>query len=362
MNPSNDECTVTDKTTPLPFLKPSVTRWLVRGKVMYNILVNWDELLVYFTVAEQSKSMRIDARCKARLLKEILLDKVNHLYFSFATPIVQEFEKVNALFLQTSANPHELSSELIRHHQSLLNRLYLPNGSMKSLGGIDFGLKFLRDCTDHFEKYRSSTAHHGIQCVKERCQDMLREAVDQIGARLPSAHGTLKNLSKLSPKYVLSQILIASFAELPFDNMKYSQIEEQYRKIVYVDWRVEPPFNTEGLPVDAEKFWFVILHHSSFKDLAAYALNCLITPISNAAVERMFSLVTARKTKPRNRMQVPMLDSIARIRSELIFSKICCKDFVPSPAMLRCFKWNTVHCSDDQSSGSDNVDDFQSFL
>jgi len=133
----------------------------------------------------------------------MLLDKVNYLYFSFATPIVQEFEKVNALFQQTSADPHELSSELIRHHQSLLNRLYLPNGSMKSLGDIDFGLKVVRDCTDHFEKYKSSTAHHDIQCVNKRCQDMLREAVDQTGARLPSAHET-KNLSKLSPKYVLS--------------------------------------------------------------------------------------------------------------------------------------------------------------
>jgi len=133
--------------------------------------------------------------------------------------------------------------------------------------------------------------------------------------------------------------------------MKASQIEEQYRKIVFVDWRKEPPFKTEGLPVDdAEKFWFGILHHSSVKDLAAYALNCLITPISNAAVERIFSLVTACKTKPRNRMQVTMLDSIVRIRSVLLFSKICCKDFVPFAAMLRRFKSNTVYCYDDQSS------------
>jgi len=145
--------------------------------------------------------------------------------------------------------------------------------------------------------------------------------------------------------------------------MKDSEIEEQYRKIIFVDWREESPFKTEGLPVDdAEKFSFGILHHSSFKDLAAYALNCLITPISNAAVERMFSLVTACKTKPRNRMQVTRLDSIVKIRSELLFSKICCKDFVPCAAMLQCFKSNTVYCSDDQSSGSDNVDDFQSFL
>jgi len=39
MNPSNDESTGTDKTTTFPFLKPSVTSWLVRGKVMYNVFV-----------------------------------------------------------------------------------------------------------------------------------------------------------------------------------------------------------------------------------------------------------------------------------------------------------------------------------
>ena len=30
--------------TPLPFQKSSKTRWLVRGKVFYNCLVNWEEL------------------------------------------------------------------------------------------------------------------------------------------------------------------------------------------------------------------------------------------------------------------------------------------------------------------------------
>ena len=49
-------------------------------------------------------------------------------------------------------------------------------------------------------------------------------------------------------------------------------------------------------------------------------------------------------------MQVTMLDSIVRIRSELLFSKLCCKDSAPFAAMLRRFKSNTVYCFDDQSS------------
>jgi hypothetical protein len=39
-----------------PFETPSFTRWLVRGKVMFNILMNWEELKAYFTSAELAQS------------------------------------------------------------------------------------------------------------------------------------------------------------------------------------------------------------------------------------------------------------------------------------------------------------------
>ena len=55
INLSNDGSTGTGKTTSLRFLKPSATRWLVRGKVMHNIRVKWDKLLAHFTLAVQSE-------------------------------------------------------------------------------------------------------------------------------------------------------------------------------------------------------------------------------------------------------------------------------------------------------------------
>ena len=85
-------------------------------------------------------------------------------------------------------------------------------------------------------------------------------------------------------------------------------IEDQYRKIIHIDWREEPPFKNEGIPTDSESFWIGLLQHKSFKDLAKYALNCLVTPTSNAVVERIFSLVSAVKTKARNQMQLKLLD------------------------------------------------------
>ena len=75
---------------------------------MNNIVQNWDELIEYFTAAESLKATRIDSKYKARLLKEMLLDKTNYSYFSFATPIVAEFEWINALFQQPSSDPSKM--------------------------------------------------------------------------------------------------------------------------------------------------------------------------------------------------------------------------------------------------------------
>ena len=89
--------------TPLPFQKISNTRWLVRGKVLYNILVNWEELQAYFAVVLPVT----DASCryKAREIFNMLKDPLIKLYFHFVTPVVTEFERVNAHFQETDADP-----------------------------------------------------------------------------------------------------------------------------------------------------------------------------------------------------------------------------------------------------------------
>jgi hypothetical protein len=86
-----------NQTAPLPFEKPSFTRWLVRGKVMFNILMKREELKTYFTSAKLAQS-QFYTKLKTRLLKEMLSDYKNYLFFEFATTIVQEFERLNRLF------------------------------------------------------------------------------------------------------------------------------------------------------------------------------------------------------------------------------------------------------------------------
>lgn len=60
-------------------------------------------------------------------------------------------------------------------------------------------------------------------------------------------------------------------------------------------------------------------------------------PISNAVVERVFSVMNAVKTKFSNKMQFTMLTAILRIRIHFNVTNICCNSFTPSPKMYELF-------------------------
>jgi len=78
--------------------------------------------------------------------------------------------------------------------------------------------------------------------------------------------------------------------------------------------------------------------------------------VSNADVERIFSLVSTVKTKAGNRMQLKLFNAIVRIRSELLLSGKCSRDFTASPEMLKRFITDVVYSS--QSSADPDLDLF----
>ena len=184
------------------------------------------------------------------MIKEMLSDYKNYLYFVFATPIVQEFEKVNSLFQSTQQDPYVLQKELLMHKTSLENRIY---GHQKMLPNVDFGIKFLTECSKYTER---TGKFEDVQNIKERCLLMLEEATTQVNDRLPSQHDIFKNLSKLHLSYVLNQTTKSSFHQLPFLHLaerNMNTIEEQYKKIIFVDWAQEPAF-LNGIPNESENF------------------------------------------------------------------------------------------------------------
>lgn len=342
---------IESSTLPLPFQKFCQTRWLVRGKVIFNILLNWEELKLYFSLAEAKGEASV--RYKARIIADILRDPISHLYFHFLSPVVTEFERVNAFFQATDIDPHEMIKELNLYYCSLRNRVYDSSGLPLPSAKVDFGAKSIFEA-DALTRRHNNDANitKKVHDTFGRCHSMIIEAAEQVSKRIPTSKEIFQSLSCLHPSRVLNQVGRVPLPQLPMQHLieeKIDEIDYQYRSILHVDWNAETAVFDKGIPTDAVGFWSGVLEYrnllgnSPFADLATYALVCLTTPISNAVVERIFSYVTAVKTKPRNRMSPCMLQAIVRIRTHLYFQNKCCKDFVPSPRMLALFDSNNMY-------------------
>ena len=204
------------------FQKMSTTRWLVRGKLIYNILVSWEELKTYFSIAELE--MDSSARYKAKLIGEMLKDDINKLYFHFVSPIVNEFERVNAFFQATQIDPNDMSKELNLFHSSLRSRLFFANGSNIPIERVDFGAKYIYE-RDHliYSSNNNSTVVQKVNEMDSRCLQMLLEAERQVRKRLPCSEEMFLTLSFLHPSRVLRQIDFAPLAQLPMQHLIHGE-------------------------------------------------------------------------------------------------------------------------------------------
>ena len=123
-----------------------------------------------------------------------------------------------------------------------------------------------------------------------------------------------------------SQILRRKCKDLQFRHLMESNsvVEAQHRKVYLVEWCEEECFAESGNPADYLELWQGVAKLNNFKNLA----SCLMTPTGKAIVERIFSLVTAIKTKPLSETPVKLLDALVRIRSHLLSNAICFNDFI----------------------------------
>ena len=334
------------KGSPTPFQKYSATRWLVRGKILYNLLVNWSELKAYFTKVEVNATASV--RLKIRLILEMLNDQAVYLYFVFITPIVQEFERMNAMFQGANVDPEKLVQELFLHHKSIHQRVFDTRGYQLPLPNVDFGAKFSTECHNFIKSHPTEEQDRVtlVNNVKNRCQKFILELVSQMEKRLPENKNVFQGLSNLAPSKVLSQINKVPFSALPLPHLiqkNAQEIEDQYRKINHIDWAETELFKDDVIPKDSVKFWSMVRCYKdlenkhSFRELADYCLTCLSLPISNAYVEKVFSRVSFVKSKQRNSMSTKMLDSIVRVKSFLSNREMCCKDFKVTLQMLSKF-------------------------
>lgn len=338
---------------PSKFVTPSDTRWLVTGKVIFSILTQWHELVAYFRSVNYLKSYA------SRLVLEMLNERSNLLYLTFALPLVNEFEQMNVLFQHTNANQCQLFDDLNTFYRSLRSRVCKPefvnrheqidDSHVKDLKDIQFGAKFYQELN------QSNLSQEKVHDIKVRCLKFLITAVNQVAKRFPESLGFYSTLKSFHPATLLSQTKYVRFSDLnleDFDsrNVDLDKIESQYMNIRIIDWRAyDVDLN------DMNAFWCYIYNHTNaigspcFRDLASLVLSALALPISNAFVERMFSHVTIVKSKLRNKISCDLLNSILMIKSHLITNNSCCRNFTVTEDMLQKFNVSMYNKPQDQT-------------
>lgn len=133
----------------------------------------------------------------------------------------------------------------------------------------------------------------------------------------------------------------------------------EWEKIVWVDWK---QYFYGTLPSESATFWSGVLRFKNaggdlvFGNIAQFALHILSLPFSNAAVERVFSIMNAVKTKPRNRMHRDMLVAIMRIRLRFGVNKCCCNEFEPTKEMFELFT-SKIYAEVNDITRQDNNDE-----
>ena len=193
-----------------------------------------------------------------------------------------------------------------------------------------------------------------INEIKVRCFNCLQTLLKEFIERMPSNLQIFHKMKLLSPVCCLNKQQKINFAELPLQPFFYGEdlntVENQWRKLQLVNWEEEFRGN---VPNNILKFWPIVFNYVDgagqqiFKELATIVLRLLTFPLSNAAVERVFSIMNSVKTKVRNRLKLTTLEAIIRTKIFCFNRKICCNNFTPTGHMLSLFNSNIVYANCD---------------
>jgi len=232
--------------------------------------------------------------------------------------------------------------KLTEFHSAFTLRIKTSSGQNRPLENIDFGIRFKIELSKCLNKYAESSFNQAALTVQQTCANFLLSLVQECDKRLLPNQTVIKGLVDLNPGYVLSRDSRKQFSNLPMVNIidenQLDVIEEQYRRIVLVDWQGHDSFKDKPLhECSTMEFWTSVFHTQDFKELSLYALSCLSLPSSNAFVERVFSQVTCMKTKSRNCLATATVDALLMIKFYLLSKSICCNKFIVPQSMITLY-------------------------
>ena len=175
----------------------------------------------------------------------MLNDPSNYLYLIFASPLINEFEQINASFQHTNADHCRLLKDLNVFYISLRSKicrdehvrkyLKIEDAHLKPIKDIIFGAKFYQELSE------SKLSNGQVLNIEYRCLNFLKTAVDEVSMRVPEKFKFFNTLQVFHPDVALSQSRCVQFhklslAEYCTKDEDLDDLQKQYMHIRLCDW------------------------------------------------------------------------------------------------------------------------------
>lgn len=352
--------TINENRAPLKILNNCATRWLSIEPAIGRVLNQWLELKTHFGIA------RLSEKCyTAEILYDMYKDEKNLLYILALHPVLVQVQQVNKAFESNITDKTKLFEDLTRLIKSIARILMLQSSRVDPiLSNIEGSLDPEPNLGYRFEKKvmelntENIISKDDVKNIRKRSQQFLLHLFQQLKQRLPENITLLKHMSCFSVqntlKHIKDSVSPILHVMLTTDE-EIAAAELQYNSIHLNQW-----INI----TKTETFWAEVNEYEDasgsnpFKEITECALNLLVLPNSNAEVERVFSSMNIVKNKLKNRMQLPLLNAILKVKYGLKRHGKCCQNYdIPVPVINLIGNMATYSHQEESSNSQKYLED-----
>uniref|UniRef100_H3AA77 HAT C-terminal dimerisation domain-containing protein n=1 Tax=Latimeria chalumnae TaxID=7897 RepID=H3AA77_LATCH len=312
--------------------KPSRTRWLSLQQVVKHISSQWDALLLFFT------SQWLEARLNAaENIYRCLNDAWLRLYYYFLEWSLPKFTNLNENFQSEKVMISNLRSKMAETYKEILLSYMESNYVLMTplsrldpadtskflpLSNMYLGVKVMQHIQLLLQQENPSHSQAVLTDFRVRCQRFLMTACLEIKKRFNFDDPVLTHIECLTPSIATDQRSRSLYPSLLPLLQKVPRIVDPENtdllQLIDDQWRQVPlmklPENFKEM--DVNHFWYNVLvledlgGRRVLKKLAAFALDILVFPHSNASCERVFLKINLIETKPRNRLNTDTINGL----------------------------------------------------
>ena len=325
-------------------IKPSQTRWLSLAEGVSRVLEQWDALLYYFQTCSDVKSLQ-----KVRRFVSIMEQPMTKAHLFFLEEALTIFTDFNKRYQSSDVMIHCLHDDQLDLFR-LLALNFMKPPAVKALPGTDIVSLDLMDASLYLadedlviskkaKEAASKLTPEEREIFYDSCRRFYRKGAEKVKCRLRLRDPVLMGVRMLSPAdgTSMTAMSVSNLAErfpqviLPNELLGLQREWQRYQAASATTCALA---ERTGGAVD--RYWSAI---GSLKDgtsarfplLFRLAKALLVLPHSGADIERHFSALDSEMCATRNRMGLPLLNSLLTITCNR--GETTCLTFRPTDRM-----------------------------